>query len=59
MGYVLFLVVNSSGVGLPLFYFPQFRKLHWGLYTVYTYGVICRIKFDCNWQQLNLGCKSR
>jgi hypothetical protein len=34
-------MVNPTGVFNFIFYFiPQFRKLHWGLCTVYTYGVI-------------------
>jgi len=33
-------MVNSYGVGLFIFYSPRFRKLHWGLCTGYTVGVI-------------------
>jgi len=30
---------------VSIFYFPQFRRLHWGLFKDYTYSVICFIKF--------------
>jgi len=30
---------------VSIFYFPQFRRLHWGLFKDYTYSVICLFKF--------------
>jgi len=30
---------------VSIFYFPQFRRLHWGLFKDYTYSVICHFKF--------------
>ena len=30
---------------VSIFYFPQFRRLHWELFKDYTYSVICLFKF--------------
>jgi len=56
--YVPFLVVNSSGVELALFYFPPVPQAPLGvsvkpecpIFTVYTSGVICLFKFELSSQ---------
>jgi hypothetical protein len=35
------------------FIYPQFRRLHWGLFTGYTYGVVCGFIVDYNSYETN------